>query len=178
VVPLGVPHATSKADVYDGFDLPKGTTVFANIEYVAFLSHLRAQLMSWPRSVLAKDPILFEDPEKFDPSRFLTPHKPAGNWNGRVDSDFTIPFGFGRRVCPGMHLALQSTFICMARCVPGTIGDFRLVITNCQSAGQEFLGVRPASRGRWRCHRSHKDVKPRANARTRALPDPRARASP
>lgn len=76
--------------------------------------------MSRLHSVLVRDPSLFEGPEKFDPSRFLLPHKPAGNWNGRVDSDFTIPFGFGRRVCPGMHVALQSTFICMARCVPGT----------------------------------------------------------
>jgi hypothetical protein len=184
VVPLGVPHATSKADVYDGYDIPKGTTVFANIEYVSFSGHLRAQLMSRLHSVLVKDPTLFEGPEKFDPSRFLIPHKPAGNWNGRVDSDFTIPFGFGRRICPGMHVALQSTFICMARCVPRTtilllrLMDFRPVITNCESTGQDFLGVRPASRGRWRSHRSHKDVKPWTNARTCALPDPRARASP
>jgi hypothetical protein len=70
--------------------------------------------------VLVKDPTLFDDPETFDPSRFLTPHKPAGNWNGKVESDFTIPFGFGRRVCPGMHVALQSTFISVARCVPGS----------------------------------------------------------
>jgi len=97
VVPLGVPHATTKADVYDGYDIPKGATVYGNID------------------VLVKDPNLFDDPETFDPSRFLTPHKPAGNWNGKVESDFTMPFGFGRRVCPGMHVALQSTFISMAR---------------------------------------------------------------
>jgi len=97
VLPLGVPHATTKADVYDGYDIPKGATVFGNID------------------VLVKDPTLFDDPETFDPSRFLTPHKPAGNWNGKVESDFTIPFGFGRRVCPGMHVALQSTFISVAR---------------------------------------------------------------
>jgi cytochrome P450 len=57
----------------------------------------------------------------FNPSRFMTPHKPAGNWNGKVGSDFTIPFGFGRRVCPGMHVALQSIFISLARYVPGTL---------------------------------------------------------
>jgi len=97
VAPLGIPHATSKDDVYDGYDIPKGTTVFGNID------------------VIVKDPNLFEDPEVFNPSRFLTPQKVAGSWNGKVDSDFTIPFGFGRRVCPGMHVALQSAFICMAR---------------------------------------------------------------
>jgi Cytochrome P450 len=67
------------------------------------------------------DPNLFDDPETFNPSRFLTRHKPAGNWNGEVESDFSIPFGFGRRICPGMHVALRTTFISMARCVPGLV---------------------------------------------------------
>jgi hypothetical protein len=34
VVPLAIPHATSKGDVYAGFDIPAGTTVYGNIEYV------------------------------------------------------------------------------------------------------------------------------------------------
>jgi len=96
-VPLGIPHATTKADVYDVYDIPKGATVYVNID------------------VLVKDPNLFDDPETFNPSRFLTPQKSAGNWNGKAESDFTIPFGFGRRVCPGMHVALQSIFISFAR---------------------------------------------------------------
>jgi hypothetical protein len=115
-----VPHATTKADVYDGYDIPKDATVFGNIECVLTfsLNNLQAHLTPCSHSVLVKDPNLFDDPETFDPSRFLTPHKPAGNWNGKVESDFTVPFGFGRRVCPGMHVALQSTFISVARCVP------------------------------------------------------------
>jgi hypothetical protein len=109
--------------VYDGYDIPKGATVYGNIEYV-LTSFSQApchrSLTPSSHSVLVKDPNLFDDPETFDPSRFLTPHKPAGNWNGKVESDFTMPFGFGRRVCPGMHVALQSAFISMARCVPGS----------------------------------------------------------
>lgn len=97
VVPLGVPHATTKADMYNGYNIPKGASVFSNID------------------VLVMDPNLFDDPETFNPSRFLTPHKPAGNWNGKVESDFSIPFGFGRRICPGMHVALQTIFISVAR---------------------------------------------------------------
>ena len=124
VVPLGVPHATTRADVYDGYDIPKGATVFSNIEYVlnSFQQdscHLTLQYKC--DSVLAKDPNVFDDPETFNPSRFLTPHKPVGNWNGKVESDFIIPFGFGRRICPGMHVALQTTFICMARYGPGLL---------------------------------------------------------
>ena len=34
VVPVGIAHATTKADMYDGYDIPEGATVFANIEYV------------------------------------------------------------------------------------------------------------------------------------------------
>jgi cytochrome P450 len=117
-------------------------------------TNLRIQLTLRPRSVLVKDPKLFEDPETFDPSRFLTPQKPAGNWSGKVGADFVLPFGFGRRVCPGMHVALQSTFICMARCVPRvaftpSLGEeSRLVVTNDESTRQDFLGIRPASRRR------------------------------
>ena len=163
---------------------PKVLPCIVTSSTLLFRAISASQLTSRPYSVLVKDPNLFEDPEKFDPSRFLTLQKPAGNWNGKVDGDFTIPFGFGRRVCPGMHVALQSTFICMARCVPGTTispcplmgtPDSLLIV---ESTGQDFLGVRPASRGRWRYHRSHENVKPRENARTRALPDPRAHASP
>lgn len=69
------------------------------------------------------DPSAFDDPERFNPSRSLTPHKPTGNWNGKVESNFTIPFGFGRRICPGIHVALQTTFISMARCVSGIINN-------------------------------------------------------
>lgn len=39
-VPLGIPHATTKADVYDAYDIPKGATVYANIEYVLTSSFL------------------------------------------------------------------------------------------------------------------------------------------
>ncbi len=121
-IPLGIPHATTKADVYGLYDIPKGATVYANIEYVLTPSFSRPpchdpSLTPRSYSVLVKDPNLFDDPETFNPSRFLTPQEPAGNWNGKVESDFTIPFGFGRRVCPGMHVALQSIFISLARCV-------------------------------------------------------------
>jgi hypothetical protein len=43
VVPVGIAHATSKGDVYDGYDIPRGTTVFGNIEYVTI--SLRASLV-------------------------------------------------------------------------------------------------------------------------------------
>jgi len=97
ITPLAFPHATTRSDVYEGYDIPKGATVYGNID------------------ALVMDPNVFQDPETFNPSRFLTPHKAVGNWNGKVEGEFTIPFGFGRRVCPGMYVALQSVFISIAR---------------------------------------------------------------
>lgn len=46
----------------------------------------------------------------FDPERFVSPTHP------RV-VDFDLPFGFGRRICPGQHVALQSIFIVISRSV-------------------------------------------------------------
>jgi hypothetical protein len=42
VAPLGIPHATTKADVYGVYDIPKGATVYANIEYVLTFSFSQA----------------------------------------------------------------------------------------------------------------------------------------
>ena len=58
------------------------------------------------------DPVMFPDPDKFDPKRFLDAKDP------RL-VDFDLPFGFGRRVCPGMHLARNSLFIEIARILWG-----------------------------------------------------------
>jgi len=102
-----MPHATTKVDMYVVYDISKGATMIDNID------------------ALLKNPNMFDDPETFNPFRFLSPHKPAGNWNGKVEGEFTIPFGFGRPVCPGMHVALQTIFITM-----------------------DFLGVRPLPRNR------------------------------
>lgn len=57
---------------------------------------------------MMRDPEMFPDPEAFRPERFLDTSNP------RL-ADFTLPFGFGRRLCPGMHVASQSLFILVAR---------------------------------------------------------------
>ncbi|KAI0055361.1 cytochrome P450 [Artomyces pyxidatus] len=91
VAPLAVPHATTRDDTYGPYVVPKGTTVYGNVD------------------ALTHDPRMFSNPDKFDPTRFL-----GRNLDPRL-VDFTMPFGFGRRVCPGMYVALQSIFIVVAR---------------------------------------------------------------
>lgn len=51
---------------------------------------------------------MFPDPETFKPERFLETTNP------RL-INFDLPFGFGRRACPGIHLALNSLFINISR---------------------------------------------------------------
>ncbi|GJJ10576.1 hypothetical protein Clacol_004803 [Clathrus columnatus] len=90
--PMGkcAPHATTDDDTYNGFFIPKKTTVFVNI---------------W---ALAHDESKYRDPHTFDPSRFLTPEE---NLN---DDNMQYVFGFGRRVCPGRYLAEASMWIAIA----------------------------------------------------------------
>ncbi|KAF8158901.1 cytochrome P450 [Mycena galopus ATCC 62051] len=82
IVPLAVPHATSEDDVYEGYFIPKGTTVLANI---------------W---AMTHDESMYgPNVDQFNPNRFL-------NADGQLNSDDRIlGFGFGRRTCAGRHVA-------------------------------------------------------------------------
>ncbi|OJT13596.1 O-methylsterigmatocystin oxidoreductase [Trametes pubescens] len=90
VAPTGFPHAVTEDDTYNGYHIPKGATVYANIH------------------AIMQDPELFPEPEAFRPERFL------GTTNPKLQN-FTMQFGFGRRICPGLHIANQSVFIVIAR---------------------------------------------------------------
>lgn len=59
-------------------------------------------------SGIMNDPEMFPNPDEFRPERFIETTNP------RL-LDFELPFGFGRRICPGMHLARNSIFINIAR---------------------------------------------------------------
>ncbi|KAJ4477816.1 cytochrome P450 [Lentinula edodes] len=93
VAPLAVPHELTQDDIYKGYFLPRGSLIMANV---------------W--SIL-HDEEDYSEPDLFKPSRFL-------DADGKIDpkvKDPTIPaFGFGRRVCPGKHMALASLWIVVA----------------------------------------------------------------
>jgi cytochrome P450 len=89
ILPSGIPHATTQDDIYNGYLIPKGSTV------VALFSAMR------------KDPSLFPFPSEFQPERWLPGKAQSGN------------FGYGRRVCPGRFIAKTSLAIVVARMLWG-----------------------------------------------------------
>ncbi|KAG2056818.1 cytochrome P450 [Suillus hirtellus] len=91
VAPLGIPHATSNDDVYDGYFIPKGAMVMVN---------------QW---ALSRDEDVFPDASRFDPSRHLTV-------DGKLKDPFVnhFAFGHGRRTCPGRWFAENSLWTAAA----------------------------------------------------------------
>ncbi|KAJ3504258.1 hypothetical protein NMY22_g17982 [Coprinellus aureogranulatus] len=87
IAPMGVPHCVIEDDVYEGCVIPKGTTVIASIY------------------TMTQDPTLFPEPDAFKPERYL--EDPSLPYN--------FLFGFGRRLCPGMHVAQNSLFMVVSK---------------------------------------------------------------
>ncbi|KAJ2936602.1 hypothetical protein H1R20_g490, partial [Candolleomyces eurysporus] len=86
--PLGIAHATSEDDVYEGYFIPEGTVVIGNVWHILH------------------DPETYPDPFDFNPDRFIK--------DGTIDQNVTDPsaaaFGFGRRICPGRFVALNNLY--------------------------------------------------------------------
>ncbi|KII86174.1 hypothetical protein PLICRDRAFT_114554 [Plicaturopsis crispa FD-325 SS-3] len=83
----GFAHRAMEDVVWEGYRIPKGVTVMGN---------------HW---AISRDPDVYPDPETFNPGRWL-------DKNGQVQEDPKFyNFGFGRRVCPGLHLANRSLFL-------------------------------------------------------------------
>ncbi|KAG6742461.1 hypothetical protein POTOM_053332 [Populus tomentosa] len=87
--PLLLPHAPSEDCVIGGYKIPRGTIVMVN---------------AW---AIHRDPKLWEDPESFKPERFE-------GLNNEGEKQGFIPFGIGRRACPGNHMAMRRVMLALA----------------------------------------------------------------
>ncbi|KAF9525600.1 cytochrome P450 [Crepidotus variabilis] len=88
--PLGLPHASTEDVHYNGYVIPKGSTIFINV---------------WG---ISHDPELYDRPEDFWPDRFLK--NEFGTRDGVDVSAWRdkLIFGGGKRICPGTNLAYNS----------------------------------------------------------------------
>ncbi|XP_022082205.1 cytochrome P450 2J6-like [Acanthaster planci] len=87
IVPLSVPHFCSEDTTLLGYDIPKGTVVLSNLWHCHY------------------DPTIWREPETFRPERFLEDEKKF------IKCEELTPFGIGRRICLGEHLARMELFI-------------------------------------------------------------------
>ncbi|KAL8518155.1 hypothetical protein ACS0TY_009488 [Phlomoides rotata] len=90
-------HAVTEPAQLAGYDIPTD----ANVEI--FLPGI------------GDDPNLWTDPEKFDPDRFYLGREEADITGGRNVK--MIPFGVGRRICPGLNMATVHVNLMLARMV-------------------------------------------------------------
>ncbi|KAG2133604.1 cytochrome P450 [Suillus bovinus] len=88
VVPTAIAHCVSEDDIYDGYYIPKGSMIIPNIWF------------------MLNDPQTYANPSQFNPERFLD-----NDGRDPEREPRTICFGFGRRICPGLHLADASIWI-------------------------------------------------------------------
>ncbi|KDR69247.1 hypothetical protein GALMADRAFT_104204 [Galerina marginata CBS 339.88] len=88
VTPVAVPHCVTEDDIYEGYHIPKGSTVIPNI---------------WAMLYNEEE---YPNPSTFDPDRFMK----DGLLNLAVRDPASVAFGFGRRMCPGNQVALSATF--------------------------------------------------------------------
>ncbi|KAJ4712450.1 Cytochrome P450 [Melia azedarach] len=90
-IPLLLPRESNQDIKIQGYDIPAGTQVIINY---------------W---TIGRDPALWDQPEEFRPERFLNS---SLDFHGR---DFRfIPFGAGRRGCPGIQFGMRIAELALA----------------------------------------------------------------
>ncbi|CAN6236043.1 unnamed protein product [Urochloa humidicola] len=96
--PLLVPHESTTPAVVQGYEIPAKTALYVN---------------AW---AIGRDPAAWDAPEEFRPERFVG----GGGGGGGPTVDFRgtdyqlIPFGAGRRICPGINFALPILELALA----------------------------------------------------------------
>ncbi|VAH13183.1 unnamed protein product [Triticum turgidum subsp. durum] len=96
VVPLLVPRLSREDTTVGGYDIPAGTRVHISV---------------WS---IGRDPALWDAPEHFMPERFLDSKLDVNGQDYEL-----LPFGSGRRMCPGYSLGLKVIQMSLANLLHG-----------------------------------------------------------
>ncbi|XP_073306130.1 cytochrome P450 CYP82D47-like [Primulina huaijiensis] len=92
------PREASRDSTIAGYQIPAGTRVILNL---------------WK---VQRDPCVWSDPLEFKPERFLTEHRDVDLKGQHFQF---LPFGVGRRICPGITFALQFMELALATLLHG-----------------------------------------------------------
>ena len=92
-LPLLVPRSPSSTCTIAGYTVPEGTKVFIN---------------AW---AIQRDPRVWENAYEFKPERFLS-EDGAMDYSGNAFK--YLPFGAGRRICPGIQLGERMVMFILA----------------------------------------------------------------
>ncbi|PKA46146.1 Cytochrome P450 71A4 [Apostasia shenzhenica] len=96
--PLLVPRRLMEDAIVGGYRVPKGAMTLVNV---------------W---AIGRDPDIWDTPDEFQPERFI-------NGKGGADLDLTgrdflvLPFGAGRRACPGIQFSMMMIELAIANLV-------------------------------------------------------------
>lgn len=101
VAPMLVPRIARENAQISGYDVPEGTRVLVN---------------TW---TIQRDPSVYENPEEFSPDRFI--HGPMAAVDVKGQDFELLPFGSGRRMCPGYSLGLKVIESSMANLLHGFV---------------------------------------------------------
>lgn len=118
VAPLLVPRLSREDTSIGGHDIPAGTRVLVSV---------------WS---IGRDPALWDKPEEFAPERFL---------GSRIDvkgQDYELlPFGSGRRMCPGYSLGLKVIQVSLANLLHGFAWRLPDGVTKEELSMEEIFGL-------------------------------------
>lgn len=96
VAPMLVPRLSREDSTIDGYDIPAGTRILVNV---------------W---TIGRDPTIWEAPNEFKPERFIGKAIDVKGNNFEL-----LPFGAGRRMCPGYSLGLKVIQVSLANLLHG-----------------------------------------------------------